>query len=59
MSRFIIAIEASADLDEIGDYFLDRSVDAGELWFQAFNQNVNILPNIRAFDEVIQILDFI
>ena len=56
MSRFIIAIEASADLDEIGDYFLDWSVEAGERWFQEFNQKCKYLaqyPNIgRSYSDV-------
>ncbi|MCY7276531.1 MAG: type II toxin-antitoxin system RelE/ParE family toxin [Phormidesmis sp. CAN_BIN44] len=38
MRRYIIAPEASHDLDEIGDYFLARNVEAGDRWFQAFNQ---------------------
>ena len=56
MSRFIIAIEASADLDEIGDYFLDRSVEAGERWFQEFNQKCKYLaqyPGIgRSYSDI-------
>ena len=56
MSRFIIAIEASADLDEIGDYFLDRSVEAGERWFQEFNQKCKYLvqyPSIgRSYSDI-------
>lgn len=30
MSRYIISPEASQDLDEISDYFLSRSLEAGE-----------------------------
>ena len=56
MSRFIIAIEASVDLDEIGDYFLDRSVEAGERWFQEFNQKCKYLaqyPSIgRSYSDI-------
>jgi toxin ParE1/3/4 len=56
MSRFIIAVEASADLDEIGDYFLDRSVEAGERWFQDFNQKCKYLaqfPSIgRSYSDI-------
>ena len=56
MSRFIISIEASTDLDEIGDYFLARSMEAGERWFQEFNQKCKYLaqyPNIgRSYSDV-------
>lgn len=37
MSRYTIAPEAISDLDELSNYFL-RDVEAGELWFEAFNQ---------------------
>ncbi len=43
MRRYIIAPEASHDLDEIGDYFLARNVEAGDRWFQAFNQRCHQL----------------
>jgi toxin ParE1/3/4 len=38
MSRYTIAPEAIVDLDEISNYFFIRDLEAGELWFQAFNQ---------------------
>jgi toxin ParE1/3/4 len=41
--HYIIALEASQDLDEIGDDFLARNVEAGERWFQAFSQKCQLL----------------
>lgn len=38
MSLYFVAPEASQDLDEISNYFLSRNLEAGERWFQAFNQ---------------------
>lgn len=38
MSRYTIAPEAISDLDEISNYFLIHDVEAGERWFEAFNQ---------------------
>ena len=38
MSHYQIALEASRDLEAIVDYFLERSVDAGECFVQDFNQ---------------------
>ncbi|WP_204106019.1 MULTISPECIES: type II toxin-antitoxin system RelE/ParE family toxin [Spirulina sp. CCY15215] len=38
MSRFIITLRASRDLEEICDYFLEKSVDAGDRFVEAFNQ---------------------
>jgi len=38
VSRYQIALEASRDLEAIVDYFLERSVDAGERFVQDFNQ---------------------
>ncbi|KJH72284.1 type II toxin-antitoxin system RelE/ParE family toxin [Aliterella atlantica] len=38
MSRYTIAPEASSDLDEISNYFFLSNVEAGERWFEAFNQ---------------------
>jgi plasmid stabilization system protein ParE len=42
MRRYVIALEASQDLDEIGNDFLARNV-AGERWFQAFSQICQLL----------------
>jgi toxin ParE1/3/4 len=38
MSRYVINVLASQDLNEIADYFADISVEAGERFFQVFNQ---------------------
>ncbi|MBW4608209.1 MAG: type II toxin-antitoxin system RelE/ParE family toxin [Hassallia sp. WJT32-NPBG1] len=47
--QYVIAVEASQDLDEILDYFLQRNVDAGERFIREFNkkcQNLAQFPNI-------------
>lgn len=38
MSRYIISPEAGQDLDEISDYFLSRSIEAGERFVNEFEQ---------------------
>ncbi len=38
MSRYTIAPEAILDLDEISNYFFVRDIEAGERWFQTFDQ---------------------
>lgn len=38
MQRYVITLEASRDLQEIVDYFLKRSIDAGERFVEEFNQ---------------------
>jgi toxin ParE1/3/4 len=38
MSRYVINVLASQDLNAIADYFTENSVEAGERFFQAFNQ---------------------
>lgn len=43
MSRFLISIEASRDLNEIVDYFQTRSLDAGDRFVTAFNQKCQYL----------------
>ncbi|MBD2002201.1 MULTISPECIES: type II toxin-antitoxin system RelE/ParE family toxin [Cyanophyceae] len=59
MSRHIIAPEANQDLDEISNYFLACNLEAGERWFQAFNERCKQLvrfpemgrgyPQIRSY----------
>ncbi|WP_017652760.1 type II toxin-antitoxin system RelE/ParE family toxin [Fortiea contorta] len=47
--QYVIALEASQDLDEILDYFLQRNIDAGERFIREFNkkcQNIAKFPNI-------------
>lgn len=48
MSRYVINILASQDLDEIADYFVENSLEAGERFFRAFNrkcQQLVAFPN--------------
>ena len=47
--QYVLAKEATQDLDEILDYFLSRNIDAGERFIQEFNQKCKYLtqfPNI-------------
>jgi toxin ParE1/3/4 len=37
MSRYVINILASRDLNEIADYFAENGVEAGERFFKEFN----------------------
>ncbi|MEH1935625.1 MAG: type II toxin-antitoxin system RelE/ParE family toxin [Nostoc sp.] len=49
MSRYVISLSASRDLDEISDYFLIRNLEAGEKLFREFNnkcQNLAAFPNM-------------
>lgn len=56
MSRYFISQAASQDLQAILDYFLTRSIDAGERFVREFNrkcQNLTNFPNMgRAYTEV-------
>lgn len=56
MSRYIISPEASQDLDEISDYFLSRSLEAGERFVNRFEQKCKSLvkfPNMgRSYADV-------
>jgi toxin ParE1/3/4 len=48
MSRYVINILASRDLNEIADYFAENSLEAGEQFFRAFNrkcQQLVTFPN--------------
>ncbi|UJB68743.1 type II toxin-antitoxin system RelE/ParE family toxin [Acaryochloris sp. 'Moss Beach'] len=38
MSRYVINILASQDLNEIADYFAEHNLEAGEKFFLAFNR---------------------
>ncbi len=38
MSRYVINVLASQDLNEIADYFAENSLEAGERFFRAFDQ---------------------
>ena len=47
--QYVLAQEATQDLDEILDYFLSRNIDAGERFIQEFNKKCKYLtqfPNI-------------
>ncbi|MBL1179007.1 type II toxin-antitoxin system RelE/ParE family toxin [Pantanalinema sp. GBBB05] len=48
MSRYVINVLASQDLNEIADYFAENSLEAGEKFFRAFNrkcQQLITFPN--------------
>ena len=48
MSRYVINILASWDLNEIADYFAENNLEAGERFFRAFNhkcQQLVAFPN--------------
>jgi len=48
MSRYVINILASRDLNEIADYFAENSLEAGERFFNDFNckcQQLVAFPN--------------
>jgi len=48
MSRYVINVLASQDLNEIADYFAENSIEAGERFFNAFNrkcQQLVAFPN--------------
>ncbi|MCU0570376.1 MAG: type II toxin-antitoxin system RelE/ParE family toxin [Oculatellaceae cyanobacterium Prado106] len=38
MSRYVINVLASQDLNDIADYFAENNLEAGERFFQAFNR---------------------
>ena len=38
MSRYVINILASRDLNEIADYFAETNIEAGEWFFREFNR---------------------
>ncbi|MEH2410279.1 type II toxin-antitoxin system RelE/ParE family toxin [Nostoc sp.] len=49
MSRYVISLSASRDLNEISDYFLIQNLEAGEKLFREFNnkcQNLAVFPNM-------------
>lgn len=48
MSRYVINILASRDLNEIADYFAETNIEAGERFFREFNpkcQQLVSFPN--------------
>ncbi len=48
MSRYVINILASRDINEIADYFSQNSIEAGERFFREFNrkcQQLVAFPN--------------
>lgn len=56
MSRYVINILASRDLNEIADYFAETSLEAGEQFFSKFNhkcQQLVAFPNSgKSFAEI-------
>ncbi|MCY7408454.1 MAG: type II toxin-antitoxin system RelE/ParE family toxin [Alkalinema sp. CAN_BIN05] len=38
MSRYVINVLATRDLNDIGNYFAENSIEAGERFFQAFDR---------------------
>ena len=38
MNRFLITVAASRDLEEISSYFLEKNVEAGELFVEGFHK---------------------
>jgi toxin ParE1/3/4 len=45
MSRYVINILASQDLNEIADYFAANSLEAGDRFFRSFNRKCQQLVN--------------
>ena len=43
MNRFVITVEASRDLEEISNYFLEKSREAGDRFVKKFNQKCQYL----------------
>jgi toxin ParE1/3/4 len=43
MKRLVVTLDASRDLSEISDYFLARSVEAGERFVEEFSQKCQYL----------------
>ncbi len=45
MKSLRITIPASRDLEEISDYFLEKSIDAGDRFVESFNQKCQHLAH--------------
>jgi toxin ParE1/3/4 len=58
--RYSIAPSASQDLDRISEYYMSRSVEAGERLFQEFNrkcQNLVQFPNMgRSYSHIMPLI---
>jgi toxin ParE1/3/4 len=57
MSRYLINVLASKDLNEIADYFAENNLEAGEHFFRAFNRKCQQLvdfPNSGKSDAEIR-----
>jgi toxin ParE1/3/4 len=56
MSRYVINVLASQDLNEIADYFVQTNLEAGEHFFREFNrkcQQLTAFPNIgKSYAEI-------
>ncbi|BAZ23798.1 plasmid stabilization system [Kalymmatonema gypsitolerans NIES-4073] len=57
MSRYVISLQASRDLEEIIDYFASRNVEAGERFVSEFNkkcENLAKFPEMgRSYAEIV------
>jgi toxin ParE1/3/4 len=47
MSRYVINVLASQDLNEIADYFAQTSLEAGERFFHEFNRKCKRLTTLK------------
>lgn len=55
MSRYVINILATRDLNNIAEYFANHSVEAGEEFFSQFNRRCQqlVLPNLgKSYAEI-------
>ena len=56
MSRYVINVLASKDLNDIADYFTENNIEAGERFFVAFNRKCKQLvafPNSgKSYDSI-------
>ncbi|MEG4225740.1 type II toxin-antitoxin system RelE/ParE family toxin [Microcoleus sp. N9_B2] len=54
MKRLVITIDASRDLSEISDYFLEQSIDAGDRFVEGFGKKCQYLAEFpylgRSYD---------
>ncbi|MBE9123735.1 type II toxin-antitoxin system RelE/ParE family toxin [Tychonema sp. LEGE 07199] len=56
MKRLVITIDASRDLSEISDYFLEQSIDAGDRFVEGFAKKCQYLAEFpylgRSYDRL-------
>lgn len=51
MRSLVVTVPASQDLEEISDYFLDVSIDAGERFVEGFNKKCQYLARYPYIDK--------